>query len=135
MRKHQIFESEENSIDMSPLIDIIFILLIFFMVSTTFVKDMKLEVNRPAASSSKPASTKSLRVYVDRSQNIYLNNQKVQAWTLQGKIKDQVKGGSASSLLIITDGKVHVDRIIEIMDQARLAGVADIGISTQGEGG
>ena len=46
-----------QDINISPLIDMVFILLIFFMVSTTFVKDMKLDLNRPAASTATAAST------------------------------------------------------------------------------
>lgn len=133
MRKRLTQESEEASVDMSPLIDMVFILLIFFMVSTTFVKDMKLELNRPGASSATPASTKSIRVYIDRFQNIFLNNQKVQSWTLQGKIRDLSKNGRQKSLLVITDDKVQVDRVIEVIDQARLAGLSDIGIATNKE--
>lgn len=134
MRRNWIQDSEDASIDMSPLIDMVFILLIFFMVSTTFVKDMKLDLNRPGASSAKPASTKSLRIHIDRYQNVYLNNQKVQTWTLQGKIRDQLKTEKNASLLVITDEKVHVDRVIEVVDQARLAGVSDIGVATSMEG-
>ena len=103
------------------------------MVSTTFIKDMKMELKRPSARSSEPSSTKSLRVYIDRLHNVYFNNQKIQSWTLQGKIKDQLKDKKFSSLLIVTDEKVQVDRVIEIVDQARLAGMTDIGISTKGE--
>lgn len=133
MRRRTIQDNDEAAVDMSPLIDMVFILLIFFMVSTTFVKDMKLELNRPGASSAKPASTKSIRVYVDRFQNIYLNNQKVQSWTLQGKLRDLSKNDKSQSLLVITDEKVHVDRVIEVIDQARLAGLSDIGVAAQKE--
>ncbi len=60
-----------RTINISPLIDMVFILLIFFMVSTTFVKDMKLDLNRPAASSSSTASTKAIRLYIDNQGEIY----------------------------------------------------------------
>jgi biopolymer transport protein ExbD len=134
MRKKRQYEEEESTIDMSPLIDMVFILLIFFMVSTTFVKDMKVDLNRPGASSAKPASTKSVRIYIDRFQNIYLNNEKVQAWTIQGKIRDELKNNKNQSILLVTDEKVQVDRVIEVVDQARLGGATDIGIATEKEG-
>lgn len=134
MRRSWMNDEDEATVDMSPLIDMVFILLIFFMVSTTFVKDMKVDLNRPGASSGKPASTKSLRVYIDRFQNIYFNNQKIQSWTLQGKIRDHLRNNKESSLLVITDEKVQVDRVIEVVDQARLAGVIDVGIATEKQG-
>jgi biopolymer transport protein ExbD len=134
MRRNWIQDNDEITVDMSPLIDMVFILLIFFMVSTTFVKDMQVDLSRPGASSAKPSSTKSLRVYIDRFQNIYFNNQKIQAWTLQGKIRDELKNDRDKSLLVVTDEKVHVDRVIEVIDQARLAGVVDVGVATENQG-
>jgi biopolymer transport protein ExbD len=59
--------SEEKDIDISPLIDVVFILLIFFMVSTTFVKDAQLDIERPSARSAESTPTEAVRVNVDRS--------------------------------------------------------------------
>ena len=74
-------ESAVQDIDISPLIDMVFILLIFFMVSTTFVKDMKLDIDRPQASSQTAASTKSIRVYIDNTGDVYLNGDPVRGIT------------------------------------------------------
>ena len=63
----------ESGLDISPLIDMVFILLIFFMVSTTFVKDLKVDLERPKASSAQRASTKAIRVHLDRGGNVYLD--------------------------------------------------------------
>ncbi|MEK7792197.1 MAG: biopolymer transporter ExbD, partial [Pseudomonadota bacterium] len=65
----------EATIDMAPLIDIVFILLIFFMVTTTFVKDMKLELERPKASSSMAASSKAIRLFIDRNGDTYMDGE------------------------------------------------------------
>ena len=59
--------------NITPLIDVVFILLIFFVVSTTFIKDMNLELQRPQASSSTPISGKEIRVYVDKDGTVYVN--------------------------------------------------------------
>ena len=56
MKLNRRKKTEDAGVDMSPLIDMVFILLIFFMVSTTFTKDMKLELERPSASSATAAS-------------------------------------------------------------------------------
>ncbi|SMG65841.1 [weak similarity to] biopolymer transport protein ExbD/TolR, partial [methanotrophic bacterial endosymbiont of Bathymodiolus sp.] len=61
MRRRQTAQLD-TSIDIGPLIDIVFILLIFFMVTTTFVKDMTLELERPSASSSTMASSRAIRL-------------------------------------------------------------------------
>ena len=123
----------KNEIDVSPLIDMVFILLIFFMVSTTFVKDMQVELNRPGASSAKPASSKSIRVFVDRNERIFVDGQQVRPWVLQGKIRDLSKTSPNASVLVVTDKKVPADRLVEVVDQCRLAGVKDIGVATEAE--
>lgn len=132
-RKLQL-ESEDAAIDMSPLIDMVFILLIFFMVSTTFVKDMKLDLNRPGAASAGPANSKSIRVHIDKYQNVYLNNQEVQLWTLESKIREEIKKNNELSLLVVSDARVPVEKLIEVVDQAKLAGVTDVGVASEGEG-
>ncbi|EJF07147.1 biopolymer transport protein [Thiovulum sp. ES] len=123
----------QTDIDISPLIDMVFILLIFFMVSTTFVKDMKLDINRPNASSSSSASTKSIRVYIDKSGEVYFQNQLVKIWVLQGRIRDLLKSTGQSSVLVITDSGVRADKLVEVVDQCKLAGAKDVGVSTEKE--
>jgi biopolymer transport protein ExbD len=126
-------KKSQTDIDISPLIDMVFILLIFFMVSTTFVKDMKLDINRPNASSSSSASTKSIRVYIDKSGEVYFQNQLVKIWVLQGRIRDLIKSTGQSSVLVITDSGVRADRLVEVVDQCKLAGAKDVGVSTEKE--
>jgi len=128
-------ESSVQDIDISPLIDMVFILLIFFMVSTTFVKDMKLELDRPDASSSSAASTKSVRVYVDKTGEVYVNNQAVRIWVLQGHVRDLLKSTAQSSVLVVADGDVASSRLIEVVDQCKLAGAKDVGVATDLEAG
>ena len=92
-----------QDINISPLIDMVFILLIFFMVSTTFVKDMKLDLDRPAAASAVTASTKAVRLYIDASGDTYLDGEPVQVWVIQSRLRDQLKTMTAKAVLVITD--------------------------------
>lgn len=124
-----------QAIDVSPLIDMVFILLIFFMVSTTFVKDMKLDLNRPAASSTLAASTKAIRLYVDASGDTYLDGEPVQIWVIQSRLRDQLKTMTTKSVLVIIDEGVAAGRLVEVVDQARLAGATDVGVATVAEAG
>ena len=126
-------KSTMDSVDVSPLIDMVFILLIFFMVSTTFIKDMQIDLNRPGASSSKPSSSKSIRVFIDNGERIYVDGQQVRSWVLQSKIRDMIKTQKSSSILVVTDKKVSADKLVDVVDQCRLAGVKDIGVATEAE--
>jgi biopolymer transport protein ExbD len=128
-------EATGAELDISPLIDMVFILLIFFMVSTTFVKDMKLELERPDASSASRASTKAIRVHVDRQGAIYLDGNPVKPWMLQSRVRELVSTGGSKAVLVIADRLVPAERLIEVVDQCRLAGAADVGVATDQEAG
>ena len=126
---------EEQQIDISPLIDMVFILLIFFMVSTTFVKDMKLELERPGASSASRASTKALRLYIDANSDVFLDNNPVQPWMIQSRVRDMLRSGAHAGVLVIVDRRVPSEKLIEVVDQVRLGGATDVGVATEQETG
>lgn len=125
----------EVGIDLTACIDMTFILLIFFMVSTTFVKDMKIDIDRPGASTQTLASTKSVRVYIDKQGGTYLEGEPIQVWVIQSRLRDLLKGMTAKSVLVVTDEVVPAGRLVEVVDQARLAGADDIGVATSIEAG
>ncbi len=128
-------ENTNQEINISPLIDMVFILLIFFMVSATFVKDMDLEIQRPKASSASPASTKAIRVYIDSRGNTFLDGQAVRTWAIQSRLRDLLRLTTSPSVLIVTDEKVPASKLIEVVDQCRLAGAQDVGVVTEPEAG
>jgi len=125
----------QNTVDISPLIDMVFILLIFFMVSTTFVKDMNLDINRPTASSATTASTKAIRVYIDKFSEVYIDDQPVKTWVIQSKLRDLLRYSTEKSVLVVVDDGVTSGRLVEVVDQCRLAGAKDVGVSTRQEAG
>ena len=125
----------EAVIDMTPMIDMVFILLIFFMVTASFVKDMKLELERPKASSAVTASSKAIRLFIDRSGDTYLDGEPVRLWLIQSKLRDLLNNASSKVVLVVTDEGVPAGRLVEVVDQARLAGAESVGIATKKEAG
>lgn len=132
MRYREKKESIQD-INISPLIDMVFILLIFFMVSTTFVKDMKLELDRPSASSATKASSKVIRVYIDKFGDTYVDQQPVKVWAIQGKMRDMLRMSTSKSILVVTDQNVQAQRLIDVIDQCRMAGAKDVAVATNKE--
>ena len=124
-----------DNIDVSPLIDMVFILLIFFMVTTTFVKDMKLDLNRPSAASASTASAKVIRVYIDNSGEIYIDNQNVKVWAIQSKLRDLLRTSTEKSVLVISDTDIPVSNLIDVIDECRMSGAKDVAVSTTKEMG
>lgn len=124
-------KKKSQDIDIGPLIDMIFILLIFFVVSTTFNKDMNLELERPSASSSTMASTKSIRVFIDRNGDTYVDEQPVKIWMLQSRIRDLISVSNSKNVLVVADRMIAAERLIEVVDQCKLGGATSVGVATE----
>lgn len=132
MRFKQKSQSVDN-IDVSPLIDMVFILLIFFMVTTTFVKDMKLDLDRPSAASASTASAKVIRVYIDNTGEVYIDNQSVKVWAIQSKLRDLLRSSTEKSVLVVSDTNIPVSNLIDVIDECRMSGAKDVAVSTTKE--
>lgn len=136
MRRWRNWSDEsDKDIDISPLIDVVFILLIFFMVSTTFVKDAKLDLERPSAQSAVPASAESIRVSIDRHGTVYAGEVPVRPWMLQSRVRELLRGGAQDTVLVVSDRRVPAESLIEVVDQCRLAGAKNVGVVTDAEAG
>lgn len=129
--KFQPKKHEPEDLNISPLIDMVFILLIFFAVSTTFVRDLQLELERPSAQSSGAASTESIRVYIDRSGAIFVGETNVNSWQVQTVVRDELAISSSETVLVIPDRNTPAELLIEVVDQAKLAGAAEVGVATE----
>jgi biopolymer transport protein ExbD len=127
-------KAEDQAVDISALIDVVFILLIFFMVTTTFQKDTELELERPGASSGTPASSKALRVFIDRAGSVYVDDAPVKPYMLQSRVRDYLRDSREGAVLVVADRTVQTQRLIEVVDQCRLGGASDVGVITDAEG-
>ncbi|OYZ47734.1 MAG: biopolymer transporter ExbD [Sulfurovum sp. 24-42-9] len=122
-----------DSLDLSPLIDMVFILLIFFMVTTTFVKDMKVDLNRPAAASASASDAKTIRVYIDSANEVYVDNQPIKVWALQSKLRDMLRSSTEKSVLVVSDSNIPVNSLIDVVDECRMSGAKEVAVSTTKE--
>ncbi len=91
---------------------------------------MKLEINRPAAASASLASAKVLRVYIDSSSEIYIDNHPVKLWAIQSKLRDLLRTSTDKSVLVITDSSLPVNILIDVVDEVRMSGAKDVAVST-----
>ncbi len=132
----RVFQQPENKdLDISPLIDVVFILLIFFMVSTTFIKDAQLELDRPSAKSATTASNEAVRVSIDKHGDIYLADSPVRLWMLQSRVREGLRASGDSSVLIVADRGTTTDKLIDVVDQCRMGGASEVGVITDKEHG
>lgn len=127
--------AEEGVTDISPInmIDMMCILVIFFVVTSSSVKDLKLELERPGAASAVKASSKAIRVHIDRHGDLYLEGAPVRSWMLQSKVAGLLKDDPQSEVLIVADRLLPTEKLVEAVDQCKLAGAKTVGVSTDEE--
>lgn len=125
----------DAGVDISPLIDMVFILLIFFMVTTTFVKDKKLDIERPSASSSETVSESAVRVQVTGDGGVYVAGVLTRAFMVKDRVESALGGAGQKDVLVIADRAITAERLIDVVDQCRQAGASHVGVATAQEAG
>jgi len=124
---------DEPKIDMTPMVDVVFLLLIFFMISTTFVENPGISIDLPDSASevsrSEPRETK---LFVDQAGVLYLDQTRVSLDELPGKLKNILAGQSESgSFVLMADRQVRHGLVVTIMDIAQQAGFRQLAIGTE----
>lgn len=120
------------SLDLTPMIDMVFILLIFFLVTASFSKMNAIDIQRPDGATNDLSGSVSLVVAVDAQNGIWLEGEPVDI----SQVRSQVKSLSSSdhtSVVINADKTVNTGRLIAVLDQIRLAGVDNVAVATAGQ--
>lgn len=125
-------DDEGLEVDLSPLIDVTFLLLIFFVLTTSFSQEKQLHIERPSASSSEKVSREPLRVALDSKGVVYVSGNRVAPWLVQRRVESLLRAQGATEVLLIADERASSGRMVEVIDQCRLAGAAHVAISTKG---
>lgn len=125
-------EQEENEeINMTPMLDVVFILLIFFIVTASFVKEAGIEVNRPEAATAVKKERANILVAISDKGEIWINKRRVDVRTVQANIERLKAENPQGTVVIQADKKATTDVLIKVMDSARAAGVFDVSIAAQ----
>lgn len=127
--------SENFELNVTPLIDVVLVLLIFYMVSTTFVSESKMELTLPQASKEVPSEPPDkIEIAVDRQGNVFVNNKALlntQLNTIRRALGDAHKSGSEPVVIINADAAASYQAVIDVMDAARQAGLYKITFPTR----
>ena len=130
------FRRESPAIDLTPLIDVVFMLLIFFMVSTTFKDQSMIRIDLPKASQQKQEENKEkpIELTIDVQGNYYVNDKRVvntQIDTLKRALKIAIGNREHPPLTISADGRTSHQAVVTAMDAARQVGLLHISIATK----
>jgi biopolymer transport protein ExbD len=124
--------SSPLNIDITPLIDVIFLLLIFFMISTTFINTTGIQIELPTTvSQPKPEKQKTLEIAITAQQQFFFNGQPIKQKQLKSALVKAKQGISQNGLIIRADGKVQHRWVVFVMDTAKQAGIHKFSIATR----
>jgi biopolymer transport protein ExbD len=125
--------SEAAEINMGPLIDLVFILLIFFVVTTNFNRQTGVDVSKPKAQSAITQGPKTILVGVTREGTIHVYGRQVTPERLTMLVQQEVTKNPETSVVIIADNDASVGRTVMVMDQCALAGAQKVSIAADKE--
>lgn len=122
----------ESEIDLTPMLDVVFIMLIFFIVTASFVKESGFDVNRPPPSQQPPKENKvkNILVSVAADGQLFINRRPVDAGALTANIKRLYAEDPKRSVVIQAQDDSKNERLITVMDAARKAGVFNVSIAS-----
>ncbi|ALQ10345.1 MULTISPECIES: ExbD/TolR family protein [Pseudoalteromonas] len=124
-------EDEAEEINMTPMLDVVFIMLIFFIVTASFVKEAGIDVNRPEAATAVKKERANILVAISDKGEIWINKRQIDIRAVQANIERLKAENPQGSVVIQADKKSTTDTLIKVMDAARAAGVFDVSIAAQ----
>ena len=125
-------EEEDAQIDMTPMLDIVFIMLIFFIVTTVFVKEAGIEVNKPDASQAFLHKNANIFIAVTEDGNVWLDKREVAPDSVRANIERLLTEQPTDYVIIQADVKAKHGLVVEIMDQVKAAGVNRVSVAARG---
>ncbi|MFW7377728.1 MAG: ExbD/TolR family protein [Oligoflexus sp.] len=122
---------DEAGIDMTPMLDIVFIMLIFFIVTTSFVKESGIDVNRPSAATTVQKERANILIAITDNGDIWLQKRQIDLRSVRANIEKLHAENPEGSVVIQADKGAKTGTLIQVMDQIRLAGVANVSIAAK----
>lgn len=119
------------SVDIAPLIDVVFILLIFFLVTATFVRDTGVTVDRPRASRVEALESESLRLSITAGGAVYSGGERMSDADLRRRVRAFTGRSERGSVIVIPDQAVPAGRLVQVMDLARQSGARRVAVASR----
>ncbi len=131
MRRNLPQVQEPNGeIDLTPMLDVVFIMLIFFIVTATFIKEPGIEINRPVAVTSESIVNQSILIAVSKNNDIWIDKSLIQDHQIKAKIEALRAENPKGAVVIQADAASTADKLALVIDAAKQAGAVDISLAT-----
>ena len=123
-------QSKDVEVNITNMIDVVFVLLIFFVVTTTFTKETGIDITKPSAGSAKQLAKEPLLIGVSREGAIYVNERQVDMAVLSSILKREAASDIDKSVVLASDKNSSMGTIVSILDECNSAGLKKVSVST-----
>ena len=130
-KRNREADTDEAEIDLTPMLDVVFIMLIFFIVTASFVKEAGIDVNRPDAQTAVAQEKANILIAITETGEIWIDRRRVDPRAVRANIERLHAENPQGTVVIQADKKSTTEILIQVMDSARQAGVYNVAIAAQ----
>jgi len=131
MRRRVTRESDESEVNLTPMLDVVFIMLIFFIVTASFVKEAGIDVNRPEAATAVRKERGNILIAISETGQIWIDKRQVDIRAVRANIERLHAENPQGAVVIQADEESKNGLLVRVMDAARLAGVHEVSIAAE----
>jgi biopolymer transport protein ExbD len=131
MRLRRTRGEEESEVNLTPMLDVVFIMLIFFIVTASFVKEAGIDISRPNAATAERKERGNILVAITESGQIWIDRRQVDVRAVRANIERLHAENPQGAVVIQADRESKNGLLVQVMDAARLAGVANVSIAAE----
>ena len=125
-RNARVAKADDSDVNVTPLLDIVFIMLIFFIVTATFIKEPGVDVTRPEAQTAEDQRLVSILVAIDSENTIWINRDEVPIEGVRATVERLRRENPRGSAVVQSDGRAHSKYLVDVLEQIRAAGVEEV---------
>src|SRR5690625_1955413 len=134
MARRRHAQADEPDINITPMLDVVFIMLIFFIVTTSFIRETGGKINKPSALSAEPRPQGNVLIAISDNDEVWMNREHIDLQQDRPQVQRARAENPESAVVLIADRGARTGLLIEVMDQAQAAGISNISISAEPEG-
>ena len=130
-KKNRESDADEAEIDLTPMLDVVFIMLIFFIVTASFIKEAGVEVNRPEASTSNPKDNVNILIAITGDDQVWMDGRRVDVRAVRANVERMHAENPKGAVVIQADNTSTTQTVVKVLDASREAGVMDVSLATE----
>ncbi|MRI34976.1 biopolymer transporter ExbD [Endozoicomonas sp. OPT23] len=123
-------DNSDSEIDLTPMLDVVFIMLIFFIVTASFIKEAGVDVTRPEAATAQQVENVNILIAITATNEIWIDKRRVDRRSVRSIVERMHAENPKGAVVIQADKKSNTETVTSVIDSSRAAGVYDVSLAT-----